>query len=82
MRFGERIADLRANSHDILEREWFATQSIGQCLALEIFHHQEINAIVMPDIMDGANVWVIQRGNSASFSMEPLPPLRIVCDPG
>ena len=44
----------------------------SQRLAFQILHHQEISAVLMPDVIEGADVRMIQAGNRSSFTLEPF----------
>ena len=49
----------------------------GQRLAIEVFHHQEVDAVLTPDIVQRANVRMAQRGDGAGFAVEALAELRV-----
>jgi hypothetical protein len=72
------IRDLPGNAHDILKRKRAANQSVGQRLASQILHHQELNVVLLADIMQSANVWVRETRDRTRFAPEALPTLRIV----
>src|SRR4029079_659655 len=47
-------------------------------VAVQILHDQEVNAILMADIVQGADVRMIQPGDRTSFLLEALARLRII----
>ena len=49
---------------------WAASSAKG--LTLEILHHEEIAAGGFADVINGADVGVIQRRGGTSFALEPL----------
>ena len=48
-----------------------AREAIGQRLAVEQLHHEVVHAVLMPDVVDGADVRVVQRGDGARLALEP-----------
>ena len=44
----------------------------------EIFHHQVIDAVLMADVVERADVRMIQAGNGAGFAIESLANFRRV----
>jgi hypothetical protein len=49
-------------------------------LAVEEFHGDESFTSVFADVVDGANVWVIESGRGSGFAAETLESLRVVGD--
>jgi hypothetical protein len=45
---------------------------LRQRLAVEVFHDEKIDAGLLPDVVDGADMRMIQRGNGPSLALEPL----------
>ena len=60
-----------AMARGFVEGQGTTREAIGQRLAVEQLHHQEVDAVLMPDVVDGADVRVVQRGNRARFALEP-----------
>ena len=55
-------------------------QSRRQRLALQEFHDQEVDALFMPDVVQCADMRMIEGGNGARFAFEAFARLRIVVD--
>ena len=55
----QSVQDLRGVVQGLLQRQWTLQRS-----AFKIFHHQ----IIRPNVVQMANVWVVQRGNRVSFA--------------
>ena len=47
-------------------------QSLRERLAFEIFHHQEINFVLMARVVERADVGMIQAGDGFCFALEAL----------
>src|SRR5215469_351081 len=48
--------------------------------AIEIFHGDKRFSVLFPDVVDGADVWMIQRRRRLCFSLEAHQCLRVFCD--
>ena len=58
-------------------RTWFRRQRtfqqpLRERLAFEIFHHQIIGSVLVADVVEGADVGMIQAGNGFCFALESL----------
>jgi hypothetical protein len=51
---------------------------MSQRLALQVLHHQVIDAILLADVAERADVRMIKAGNRASLALEPFPCLWLV----
>jgi hypothetical protein len=49
----------------------------AQLFAFEQFHHDERRALVIADVVDGRDVWVIERGGGLRFLLEAAHTLGI-----
>ena len=78
MRFLQRIADLHATLQRLLQRHRPFLQPRFQSLALDILHNQVVGPILATDVVQHANVRMIQRRNGAGFPLEALLGLGIV----
>ena len=67
MRGVERIADLDAVGNRLLHR-----QRSGNRLPVDELHHQVTAAVVLTDVVERADVRMIQRGDRARFPFEAL----------
>jgi hypothetical protein len=47
-------------------------ETISQGFPFQVFHHQVINAVLLADIVERADVGMIQRRNRACLPIEPL----------
>ena len=64
----EGVGDLQRDVQRLVERNRAVAQSFGQRRPLDQFHHEEIGA----DIVERADVRMIQRGNGSRFPLEPI----------
>jgi hypothetical protein len=49
-----------------------------QSPAVEKLHHDERLSILVADVMNGGDVWMVEGGGSERFALEPLQRLRIL----
>ena len=77
--FGGRIR-VRKSASAIWVATWSARSSgnapflqpLGQRVALQVLHHQEVDPVLAPDVMERANVRVVQAGDGLRLALEPL----------
>ena len=68
----ERAEHLYPEPQDILPRERASFDAVLERLPLEPLHDEERLAVLLADIVDGADVRVIQRGGGARLATESL----------
>jgi hypothetical protein len=56
----------------LLQRERTFRQPLGQRFALQVLHHQEIDSVLMSDVVEDADVRMIQSGDRPRFAVEAL----------
>src|SRR5580700_10797139 len=52
--------------------------SLPERLALKQLHHEEVLALVLSELMDGADIGMVERGGRSRFALKSLDRLRIV----
>ena len=72
----QRIGDLNQILERLFERDQSALESIVESLPVDVLHHQELRPILGPDVVEGADVRVIQAGDDLGFSPESFATLR------
>ena len=60
-----------------IERQRPLLQPIGQRLAFQVLHHEERRAVVLADVVERADVRMIELRDRARFAVEPLAELRV-----
>ena len=80
MRLVERVGDLGGDRQRLVERERPVLEPRGQRLALEMRHDQVVGAIDAADVVDAADVGMIQRSDSSCLAFEAGSQIRIVSD--
>jgi hypothetical protein len=68
----ERVGELDGDFEDTIQGERPALQDGGQALAFEQLHGDERRTAVLVDLMNRADIRVIQCGSGASFAIEAL----------
>ena len=61
MRGGKRIGYLNADLQRFGDRNTTASQSVLQCLALEILHDEKIDSLMAADVVKRADMGMVQR---------------------
>ena len=80
MRAVEGARNLDPARQCFVERQRATSQARRQRLALEHLQHQKVDAGLGADIVDGADVRVVERGNGARLALEPRAPGFIAGD--
>jgi len=78
MRRIERVGNVDGDGEKGIELHGSAGDHVLQSFALEALHGDEGLAIFLADIIDGANVGMIQRGRGLRFTLEAHEGLRIL----
>ena len=74
----KRVGHFNCEREQALLFHGSAFNQVLQCLARKTFHHDEQMSIVLADLVDGANVGMIQGRSSASFPAKALQSLWIL----
>src|SRR6516165_10592204 len=72
MRLVQRVCDLRPVLQHLLERQRSFLQTLRQRFSLHTLHHQILDPILMTDVIEYADVWMIQTGDGLGFTLEAL----------
>ena len=70
MRAVECVGDLDGEFERLIERESSLLDPGRQRLALHVLHHHVPGAILVADVVEHANIRVVQRRHSAGFAFE------------
>jgi hypothetical protein len=73
----ERGRDLRAVAKDLFERKRPALQAIGERLAFDQLHDDVVQPVVVTDVVQRADVRMIQRRDRLRFTIEAGMKLRV-----
>ena len=76
VRLVQRIRDLNSNLQCLIQRQRALLQPVGQRLALQVLHDQEVDPVLAADVVEGANVRVIEAGDGLGLALEPLLQIR------
>ena len=74
-------------SQDFVQRQVRPPRSVGvrptsrkpvrEGLTLDVLHHQVVGPVLVPDVVQHTNVWMVQVGNRACLALEPQPSRRV-----
>ena len=74
----ERVGDLDPDLEELPELEGPAPDPLGQRLALEQLHRDEVLALVLVDLVDRADAGVVERRGGARLALEALERGRVL----
>src|SRR5260221_109651 len=74
-----RVGDLDAIADHVIDRKRAANDSIGERLAVDVLHDQEVDLRLAADVVERANVRMVERGDRFRFALETEAELRIRC---
>ena len=80
MSFVERIGKLDRVLQHLHQRQRTFQQPLRKCLPFEIFHHQEINSVLMSYVVEDADVGMVQTCDRSCFAFESLAQFRTVSE--
>ena len=72
----ERVSNLYRQAERVRNRQRSAGDRLLQRVPFEQLENEKLAAVVLPDVMERADVRVIERGNRFGFATEPLPVSR------
>ncbi len=70
VRFGQSLGELARIGEEPLGDERSGFEDLAKRLALDIFHGDEVDALVSSDVVDVHNVGMVERGCRARFLLE------------
>ena len=73
----ERSRDLFADRQDLVERQTSALDPARQRLSLDELHDQVVGLLIVADVVERADVRIVQCRDGARFALEARPRLRI-----
>jgi hypothetical protein len=76
VRVRERFGDLHGDRDRFIRRQRAAHHAIGQRLALEVFHDEVIEIAVAPDVVDAADIGMLEMRHRLRFTLESLARFR------
>src|SRR5215470_5204643 len=77
MSFVECVRDLNGVSKGFIERQRSFGETFGECFPFEKFHNEEVDSVVMAQIVEDADVWVIEARYRLCFALKSLLELRL-----
>ena len=77
VRHVECICQLGADAQDLVERQRPAEQAMGQRLPRQELEDQEVDAVLLPDVVQRTDVWMREAGDRTRLTAEPFAALRV-----
>ena len=78
VRLIESVGDLNRKPQRLLNGQGPAREQLGERLALQVFHDEKVDSVLAADVIERADVGVIQTGDSPGLPLEPQLPLRVL----
>ena len=75
----QRLRDLDPVAQGLLERKRALLQALGQGLALQVLHDQVVDPILPAEVVEDADVGMIQGGDGPGLTLEALAQVRASC---
>ena len=66
----QRVRDLDGDLQGLIEWQRTLRQPVLKTLAFQVLHDQEVGAFVRVELMERADVRVVQRGNGLGLALE------------
>src|SRR4030095_7927825 len=82
MRSRERAGHLLRHVERRIQAQWPASHLLAQCLAFDKLADDVMRAISFADLVNGQDVWVVERGGRFRFVFETSHAIRIFCEGG
>jgi len=74
----KRVGHLGREVHDLFDRNWFPLDPVLQRGAFQALHDDVEPVLVFADVVNGADVGMVQRGCGAGFALEAFARLGIL----
>jgi hypothetical protein len=78
----EGVGHLRPVPHDLVERQRALLEPVGERLALEQLHDEEVGVAVLPHVEEGADVGVVEGGDGLRLALEARAALLVLGEGG
>ena len=72
----ERVGDLNGVLQHLVQRQRALLQPVRQRFAFQVLHHQVVDSVLLADVVQRADVGMIQAGDGARFALEALARVR------
>jgi len=74
---GQCVGNVNRERKRAPEWHWPAVDTGGQRLAFQVLHDQEVHAVVVADVIQRADVRVVESGDRVRFALEACAQLRV-----
>ena len=72
VRLVQRVCDLDGNGQRLIEWQRALLQPLGQRFPVEVLHDEVVDAVLLADIEDRADVGMAEGRDRLGFTLEPL----------
>jgi hypothetical protein len=78
----ERFGDLTRDCERFGDRDWSRRDALGERVAVDEFQNQSRRTAQIVQVVDGADVWMVQRCEESGFAIETAAALGIAAEDG
>ena len=73
----QRVGNLDGVFECLIERQPSLFQPLLECLALDVLHDEVVNPVLFADVVERADVGVVQAADSSCFTLEAFTALGV-----
>jgi hypothetical protein len=70
VRLVERVGNFDADLQQLFGGQWPSADPVGEGFALDVFHHQEVNSVLVADVVQDADIGMIECRDGAGLALE------------
>ena len=74
VRLGEGLGHVDAKLQNLVERQRPSGEPGSQCLVLQVLHDVEVDAVLVADVKEGADVGMTEAGDGARLALGAVAP--------
>jgi len=69
----ERVDNLGGVFHNLIQRQGTFADARGHGFALQMFEHHEVDTVLFADVVEDADIGMLQAGDGAGLAFKPRP---------
>jgi hypothetical protein len=73
----QSLRDLNGHPNGLLDRQRALLQTRGERVAFQVFENEVVGVAVAPEIVQGTDVWMIERGHRSRLALESFAQSRV-----
>ena len=73
----QRVGDLDSEAQDLVDGQRPLGEAIGQRLAFEVLQDEVVDAVLLADVVERADVGMVEGGDGAGLALEARAQVRV-----